>query len=270
MRARRRQSQSRARSIPVRGRRPGDARAVADGEEGLILLTHLDRRGTVMLRYALGDVARLTRGALPALRRADRTADRLAAADRWASENQRDAGQSSGAGRCRPGRGRRCWISRPWSTRKIRAIRCRWTGWSCKIVRQPAAVPTWRDGLQRGVQRAIGVTPAVERIAGRRSALCPGAAGKPNRLSTWEAAKANLDGRAGHAHVRAARRVRRRSVPLRGPADLYAAEFQNVAAIRGQQRLPDVLLDHQHRLAAVRQATHDGEYEIDHARRQPD
>lgn len=38
---------------------------VADGAEGLILLTHLDRRGTVMLRYALGDVARLTRERCP-------------------------------------------------------------------------------------------------------------------------------------------------------------------------------------------------------------
>lgn len=36
-----------------------------DGSEGLILLTHLDRRGTVMLRYALGDVARLTRAPCP-------------------------------------------------------------------------------------------------------------------------------------------------------------------------------------------------------------
>jgi phenylacetate-coenzyme A ligase PaaK-like adenylate-forming protein len=34
---------------------------VGDGEEGLILLTHLDRRGTVMLRYSLGDMAKLTR-----------------------------------------------------------------------------------------------------------------------------------------------------------------------------------------------------------------
>jgi phenylacetate-coenzyme A ligase PaaK-like adenylate-forming protein len=38
---------------------------VADGEEGLILLTHLDRRGTVMLRYSLGDVAKLTRAKCP-------------------------------------------------------------------------------------------------------------------------------------------------------------------------------------------------------------
>lgn len=38
---------------------------VPDGDEGLILLTHLDRRGTVMLRYSLGDVARLTRVRCP-------------------------------------------------------------------------------------------------------------------------------------------------------------------------------------------------------------
>lgn len=38
---------------------------VADGDEGLLLLTHLDRRGTVLLRYALGDVARLTRAPCP-------------------------------------------------------------------------------------------------------------------------------------------------------------------------------------------------------------
>jgi phenylacetate-coenzyme A ligase PaaK-like adenylate-forming protein len=38
---------------------------VPNGEEGLLLLTHLDRRGTVLLRYALGDVARLSRGRCP-------------------------------------------------------------------------------------------------------------------------------------------------------------------------------------------------------------
>lgn len=38
---------------------------VADGEAGLLLLTHLDRRGTMMLRYSLGDVARLTRARCP-------------------------------------------------------------------------------------------------------------------------------------------------------------------------------------------------------------
>jgi phenylacetate-coenzyme A ligase PaaK-like adenylate-forming protein len=44
---------------------PVTRNAVPDGSEGLILLTHLDRRGTVLLRYALGDVARLTRERCP-------------------------------------------------------------------------------------------------------------------------------------------------------------------------------------------------------------
>jgi phenylacetate-CoA ligase len=44
---------------------PDTKEPVPDGSEGLILLTHLDRRGTVMLRYALGDVARLTRERCP-------------------------------------------------------------------------------------------------------------------------------------------------------------------------------------------------------------
>jgi len=32
----------------------------AEGQDGLILLSHLDRRGTVLLRYAVGDVARIS------------------------------------------------------------------------------------------------------------------------------------------------------------------------------------------------------------------
>jgi phenylacetate-CoA ligase len=44
---------------------PDTKQPVPDGSEGLILLSHLDRRGTVMLRYALGDVARLTRKRCP-------------------------------------------------------------------------------------------------------------------------------------------------------------------------------------------------------------
>ena len=44
---------------------PATHKPVPDGSEGLILLTHLDRRGTVMMRYALGDVARLTRQRCP-------------------------------------------------------------------------------------------------------------------------------------------------------------------------------------------------------------
>ncbi len=38
---------------------------VPDGEAGLVLLTHLRRRGTVLLRYALGDISALDRGRCP-------------------------------------------------------------------------------------------------------------------------------------------------------------------------------------------------------------
>jgi phenylacetate-CoA ligase len=44
---------------------PDTRQPVPDGDEGLLLLTHLDRRGTVLLRYALGDVARLMRDKCP-------------------------------------------------------------------------------------------------------------------------------------------------------------------------------------------------------------
>lgn len=44
---------------------PETKEPVTDGEEGLVLLTHIDRRGTVLLRYAVGDVARMTRARCP-------------------------------------------------------------------------------------------------------------------------------------------------------------------------------------------------------------
>lgn len=40
---------------------PESHEPVADGEAGLILLTHLRRRGTLLLRYALGDITRRSR-----------------------------------------------------------------------------------------------------------------------------------------------------------------------------------------------------------------
>ncbi len=40
---------------------PDSGEPVADGRRGLVLLSHLRRRGTVLLRYALGDVAVLSR-----------------------------------------------------------------------------------------------------------------------------------------------------------------------------------------------------------------
>ncbi len=44
---------------------PETHEALPDGETGLAVLTHLDRRGTVLLRYALGDMTALTREPCP-------------------------------------------------------------------------------------------------------------------------------------------------------------------------------------------------------------
>ncbi len=44
---------------------PETGRALAEGEPGNVLLTHLERRGTVLLRYALGDISVLTREPCP-------------------------------------------------------------------------------------------------------------------------------------------------------------------------------------------------------------
>jgi phenylacetate-coenzyme A ligase PaaK-like adenylate-forming protein len=44
---------------------PATDRPLPDGEEGKVLVSHLNRRGTVLLRYAVGDVSTLEDGACP-------------------------------------------------------------------------------------------------------------------------------------------------------------------------------------------------------------
>jgi len=53
---------------------PGTGRPLPDGERGLLALTQLDRRGTVLLRYVLGDVVSLTHEPCP---HCGRNGDRL-------------------------------------------------------------------------------------------------------------------------------------------------------------------------------------------------
>jgi phenylacetate-CoA ligase len=136
---------------------------VADGKEGLLLLTHLDRRGTVMLRYALGDVARLTSARCPhcgALterlisvpRRIDgllkikgmlvnpQALVEVVTAEAEVLEFQATVAKES------PGD--------PLSMDRL----------VLKIVPAAAAGADLAERLQRNVQKAIGVTPAVERI----------------------------------------------------------------------------------------------------------
>ena len=71
MRGRRRAAEPRARSLLSRGgraRRP-DAGS-ADGESGALAITHLHRRGTVLLRYLVGDIVTLSRTPCPLCGRA--------------------------------------------------------------------------------------------------------------------------------------------------------------------------------------------------------
>ncbi len=53
---------------------PATGRSLADGERGHLAVSHLDRRGTVLLRYLVGDVVSLDRSACP---HCGRTAERI-------------------------------------------------------------------------------------------------------------------------------------------------------------------------------------------------
>jgi phenylacetate-coenzyme A ligase PaaK-like adenylate-forming protein len=58
---------------------PGSGRRLPDGEAGMLAITHLHRRGTVMLRYLVGDVVILSRTACP---HCGRTGERVIATPR--------------------------------------------------------------------------------------------------------------------------------------------------------------------------------------------
>jgi phenylacetate-coenzyme A ligase PaaK-like adenylate-forming protein len=45
---------------------PADGRRLADGERGALAVTHLDRRGTVLIRFVVGDVVSLSHEVCPA------------------------------------------------------------------------------------------------------------------------------------------------------------------------------------------------------------
>jgi phenylacetate-coenzyme A ligase PaaK-like adenylate-forming protein len=53
---------------------PQTGRRLPDGERGMLAVTHLDRRGTVLIRFLVGDVVSAARGACP---HCGRTADRV-------------------------------------------------------------------------------------------------------------------------------------------------------------------------------------------------
>ena len=72
-------------------RRPG--RRLPDGERGALAITHLDRRGTVLVRYLVGDIVSLAHGPVPALRPQWRPRGRTDRAHQGPAEGQRHAHQ---------------------------------------------------------------------------------------------------------------------------------------------------------------------------------
>jgi phenylacetate-CoA ligase len=58
---------------------PATGRRLADGESGMLAITHLHRRGTVLLRYLVGDVVTLARSPCP---RCGRDGERVVATPR--------------------------------------------------------------------------------------------------------------------------------------------------------------------------------------------
>jgi hypothetical protein len=79
---------------------------------------------------------------------------------------------------------RKCWNSRQLVAKEdALAIHCRWTGSILKIVPAAEAGADLAERLQHSVQKAIGVTPDVERIAADDPLHRQSAAGSPNRSS---------------------------------------------------------------------------------------
>lgn len=135
-----------------------------DGEEGLILLTHLDRRGTLMLRYALGDVARLTRTRCPRCG---------ALTERVLSMPRRVDGLVKIKGMLVNPQVLVDTVSAEAEVLEFQAVVAKEDAASplsmdrlvLKIVPAASAGANLAERLRQNVHRAIGVTPAVEQIS---------------------------------------------------------------------------------------------------------
>ena len=80
-------------SIISRWSTPTSGRRLPDGESGMLAITHLHRRGTVLLRYLVGDIVTLSRAPCPHLRPRRRAGGRDAAPHRQPGQMPRHAGQ---------------------------------------------------------------------------------------------------------------------------------------------------------------------------------
>ena len=208
---------------------PATQRPVPDGSEGLILLTHLDRRGTVMLRYALGDVARLTRGRCP---HCGALTERIVSLPRRVDDLVKIKGMlvnpqalvdavlgeatlldfQAVVDKENP--------DDPLSMDRLRL----------RIVPAAGADAALDAKLAARVQRAIGVTPTVERTAAD-DPLLVGRGWKTKPLS--RSPKIGRVSWSRSCPYKAGRRARRRSAPGRGPPDGCA---QVPARRRGRTR----------------------------------
>jgi phenylacetate-CoA ligase len=135
-----------------------------DGAKGLILLTHLDRRGTVMMRYALGDVARLTRARCP---HCGALTERLLGMPRRVDGLLKIKGMLVNPQSLVDA------VAAEADVLEFQATVAKETAGDplsmdrlvLKIVPAAEAGPDLLQRLQRSVQKAIGVTPVVERVA---------------------------------------------------------------------------------------------------------
>jgi phenylacetate-CoA ligase len=143
---------------------PETKKPVPDGTPGLILLTHLHRRGTVLLRYAVGDITIRTRERCP---HCGRVTDRFMATPYRADDLVKLKGmlvnpaQIAAALEGEPDIAEFQIVaekSEPGSALSLDVLKIR-------VVARSAATAALGDRLTERVKRAVGVTPAIEFVA---------------------------------------------------------------------------------------------------------
>lgn len=143
---------------------PDTKKPVPDGTPGLILLTHLHRRGTVLLRYAVGDITIRTRERCP---HCGRVTDRFVATPYRADDLVKLKGMLVNPAQIAAALEGDPRIadfqivaekSEPGSALSLDVLKLR-------VVARSEAASDLRESLAERVKRAVGVTPAIEFVA---------------------------------------------------------------------------------------------------------
>ena len=149
---------------------PDSGRRLPDGESGMLAITHLHRRGTVLLRYLVGDIVTLSREPCPDCGQDRRAGGEDAAAHRKPGEMPRHAGEHGrGDRRAVGGRGDRRVPGRVHARRRARRDGPHG---------DPDRAGCGRRRLARAVDRERaegGVAAAGGRVRRARRAVRPGA-----------------------------------------------------------------------------------------------